>query len=89
MREDYPDADELRANFDELLTSVRNGGGIYSENGLDQKTEDALWAIARAYPDIPDDLIIAADTAFAGQLDGSNSVARQAELLRKFNEQNP
>ncbi|WP_330233021.1 hypothetical protein OHA40_11390 [Nocardia sp. NBC_00508] len=88
MRYDYPSDDELRANFDELLASVLTGGGIYSESGLDMETEEALWTIARAYPDVPDELVDAARAAFAGQLDGSNAAARQAALVRKIEEFN-
>ncbi|WP_067473374.1 hypothetical protein [Nocardia amamiensis] len=88
MRDDYPTGDELRANFDELLASVLTGGGIYSESGLDMATEEALWMIARAYPDVPDELVDAAHAAFAGQLDGSNAAARQAAIARKIEEFN-
>ncbi|GAA1502050.1 hypothetical protein GCM10009827_013040 [Dactylosporangium maewongense] len=86
MRLDHPDDDEQRAIFEELLTSVSTGGGIYSCNGLDMETEEALWAIARAYPAVTDDLVAAARAVFAGQLDGSNAAARRAALARKFDE---
>jgi hypothetical protein len=87
MLSDYPTEDELRQSFDEALASVRGGGGVSSDNGLDLRTVDALWQIADAYPTIPDDLIAAANAAFAGQLDGSNAAARQAAIDRAF-EQN-
>ncbi|MEV0564106.1 hypothetical protein [Dactylosporangium sp. NPDC050588] len=88
MRLDHPDDDEQRAIFEELLASVSTGGGIYSCNGLDMETEEALWAIARAYPAVTDDLVAAARAAFAGQLDGSHAAARRAALVRKFDELN-
>ncbi|MET7395388.1 hypothetical protein ABZS66_18040 [Dactylosporangium sp. NPDC005572] len=86
MRLNHPDDDELRANFEELLSSVRNGGGIYTHSGVDMETENALWAIARAYPHVTDDLVTSARRTFEGQLDGSNSAARRAALERKFEE---
>nr|WP_232541848.1 hypothetical protein [Nocardia bovistercoris] len=70
------------------MASVRGGGGIYSESGLDMETEESLWAIARAYPEVPDSLVEAARTTFAGQLDGSHSAARQAALARRIEEIN-
>ena len=86
MRIGHPTDDELRANFAEMLESVRNGGGLRSETGLDMETEEALWDIARAYPDVPDRLVEAARTTFARQLDGSNARAHRAELERQFEE---
>ncbi|MFC9966147.1 hypothetical protein [Nocardia ignorata] len=81
MRETEPTEAEIRQNFDKMLASVLSGGGIHSETGLDMKTEDALWQVARAYPNASDDLVQAARAAFAGQLDGSN--AREADLVRQ------
>jgi hypothetical protein len=86
MRLGHPTQEELRHNFAELLESVLGGGGIYTESGLDMETEEALWAIARAHPDVPDALVAAAYRAFAGQLDGSTARARRAELERRFEE---
>ncbi|WP_238011162.1 hypothetical protein KZZ52_22300 [Dactylosporangium sp. AC04546] len=86
MRLKHPDDDELRANFEELLSSVRNGGGIYTHSGVDMETEDALWAIAKAYPHVTDELVRSARKTFEGQMDGSNSAARRAALERKFEE---
>lgn len=88
MRLCDPTDDELRENFDELLSSALTGGGIYSDNGLDQRTEDALWAIARACPDVPDELVDAAHAALAGQLDGSNARKAMEALARRFSEIN-
>jgi hypothetical protein len=86
MRIGHPSDDELRENFAEMLESVRNGGGLRTETGLDMETEDALWAIARAYPEVSDELVEAARATFAGQLDGTNARARRVELERQFEE---
>jgi hypothetical protein len=86
MRIGHPSDDELRENFAEMLESVRNGGGLRTETGLDMETEDALWAIARAYPEVSDELVEAARATFAGQLDGTNARARRADLERQFEE---
>lgn len=86
MRIGHPTDDELRENFAEMLESVRNGGGLRTETGLDMTTEDALWAIARAYPEVTEELVAAARAAFAGQLDGSNARWRREELERRFEE---
>lgn len=86
MRIDHPTEDELRENFAELLESVRNGGGLRTETGLDMETEEALWDIARAYPEVTGELVDAARAAFAGQLDGSNARRHREELIRQFEE---
>ncbi|MGW5385212.1 hypothetical protein [Nocardia sp. NPDC003963] len=86
MRTAHPSDDELRENFAEMLESVRNGGGLRTETGLDMETEDALWSIARAYPEVSEELVDAARAAFAGQLDGTNARRRRAELERQFEE---
>ncbi|QIS01703.1 hypothetical protein F5X71_04705 [Nocardia brasiliensis] len=84
MLSDHPSEDELRQFYDEALAAVREGAGVATDSGLDVRTANALWAIAEAYPNIPDHLIAAADAAFAGQLDGSNAAARQAAIDRAF-----
>jgi acyl-CoA reductase-like NAD-dependent aldehyde dehydrogenase len=86
VRIGHPTEDELHENFAEMLESVRRGGGLRTETGLDMDTEEALWDIARAYPDVTDELVDAARAAFARQLDGSNASARRAELERMFEE---
>lgn len=86
MRTGHPTDDELRENFAEMLESVRRGGGLRTETGLDMETEEALWAIARAYPDVADELVEAARAEFAGQLDGSNARARRAASDKQFEE---
>ncbi|WP_459549307.1 hypothetical protein [Nocardia sp. X0981] len=80
MRLNHPTRAELIENFEAELDSVRNGGGLRSETGLDMETGEALWAIARAYPDITEELVRNARKAFAGQLDGSNAERRRAKL---------
>lgn len=84
MRFDRPTEAELVANFEAALESVRSGGGLNSETGLDMETEAALWVIAGAHPQVPDDLIEAARVEFAAQLDGSHAAARRAALERRF-----
>jgi hypothetical protein len=86
MRIDHPTEDELRENFAEMLESVRNGGGLRTETGLDMETEEALWDIARAYPEVTDDLVAAARATFAGQLDGSHARKHREELARRLEE---
>lgn len=86
MRINHPTDDELRENFEEMLQSVRRGGGLWSDSGLDMETEEALWAIARAYTNVPDELVDAARAAFAGQLDGSHARAHREKLERMFEE---
>jgi hypothetical protein len=86
MRLDHPTREELVQNFDAELASVRNGGGLRSETGLDSETDATLWAVARAYPNVSDELVVAAKEAFAGQLDGSNARRRREDLARRIEE---
>lgn len=86
MRIDHPSRDELIVNFQAELTSVCSGGGLRSETGLDMETDEALWAIARAFPNVPDHLVAAAEEAFRGQLDGSNAVGHRENLAAQLEE---
>ncbi|WP_083913191.1 hypothetical protein [Nocardia concava] len=86
MRGGRPTEEQLRRTFETSLAEAVSGQGIRTETGFDMPTEDALWEIARAYPDVTDELIEAAKSAFAGQLDGSNAQKWQAELARKIAE---
>ncbi|GGV11120.1 hypothetical protein GCM10010182_34160 [Actinomadura cremea] len=86
MRLGHPSQEELRSNFAAMLESALSEGALWTETGLDMEVEDALWAIARARPDVPADLVAAAYRAFAGQLDGSNARAHRAELERRLEE---
>ncbi|MGF6885025.1 hypothetical protein ABIA39_003400 [Nocardia sp. GAS34] len=80
--------DQLCRNFERLLASVVDGGALTTSSGLDDETERALWAIADAYPQIPENLVSAARTTFEAQLDGSHAAARLAELTRRIDEIN-
>ncbi|WP_194825902.1 hypothetical protein [Nocardia sp. XZ_19_231] len=84
MRTDYPTEDEMRANFEEMLASVSGGGGLRTETGLDNETENVLWAISRVRPEAPEELVTAARVEFAAQLDGSHKRARRAALTRRL-----
>ncbi|APB01566.1 hypothetical protein [Nocardia seriolae] len=86
MRHGQPSDDELRANFDEVLAEVLTGRGVHTATGLDDDTEDALWAIAEAHPNATPELIAAARQAFAGQLDGSNAERWAEEMDNWFDE---
>ncbi|QIS08991.1 hypothetical protein [Nocardia arthritidis] len=88
MRHGYPTDDELRRTFESELATVSGGGGLRSGTGLDLETQAALIAIARAYPAITDDLISAARTAFAAQLDGTNAATRRAGIENLIAERN-
>lgn len=86
MRHGRPGKEQLRRNFDSVLTQVLSGRGVRTETGLDAQTEKALWAVSRAHPDPPDALVAAAYRAFAGQIDGTNAAERRAETARKIAE---
>ncbi|MFD7033835.1 hypothetical protein ACFWAR_37975 [Streptomyces sp. NPDC059917] len=84
MRHGRPSEEQLRRNFDSVLTAVLSGRGVRTETGLDHRTETALWAVRRAHPNPPDALVAAARRAFAGQLDGTNAAAWRAEMDRRI-----
>ncbi|MFD6887376.1 hypothetical protein [Streptomyces sp. NPDC059957] len=86
MRHGHPSQEQVRRNFEGVLTDVLSGRGVRTGTGLDTQTENALWAIARARPNAPDALVAAAYRAFAGQIDGSNAAARRAETDRRIAE---
>ncbi|WP_405133496.1 hypothetical protein [Nocardia sp. NBC_01388] len=84
MRRGRPTKEQLRQSFDRALLRSMTEGGVSSETGLDGETQNALWAVARAYPNATDELVEAAHRAFAGQLDGSNTARWRAERHRRF-----
>ncbi|WP_198347479.1 hypothetical protein [Nocardia terrae] len=86
MRHGYPSDDELRANFEEVLGHVLEGRGVHTATGLDDDTEDALWAIAEAYPNAAPELIAVARRALEGQLDGSNAERWREQMDNWFDE---
>ncbi|MTJ60975.1 hypothetical protein KP696_19885 [Nocardia seriolae] len=69
-----------------MLAHALEGRGVRTHTGLDLPTRTALRVIARAYPDVAEELVEAARETFAGQLDGTNSARRRAELDRKLEE---
>ncbi|MEU1286948.1 hypothetical protein [Kitasatospora sp. NPDC005856] len=86
MRHGWPTDQELRQTFHAELERVLTGGGPRSCTGLDNDTDDALWAIASAEPADREALVPAAYRAFAGQLDGSNAARWHEELELRFAE---
>ncbi|APE38006.1 hypothetical protein BOX37_03945 [Nocardia mangyaensis] len=68
------------------LDDALAGRGLRSATGLDLMTSTALRAVTRAHPHATEDLIAAAEAAFAGQLDGSNAAAERAEQQRHIAE---
>ncbi|MFD5146401.1 hypothetical protein [Streptomyces sp. NPDC058401] len=86
MRTGRPSQEQLRRNFESVLTNVLSGRGVRTETGLDSPTENALWAIRYAFPDASDALVAAAYRAFAGQIDGSNAAAWRTEMDRRIAE---
>ncbi|MGW4117286.1 hypothetical protein [Nocardia sp. NPDC004711] len=86
MRGSRPSEEQLRHSFESALAAARQGLGVRSATGLDAPTKEALWAIARSHPDIPDAMIAAAERSFVGQLDGSNADRWRAEMSRRIAE---
>ncbi|MBF6394117.1 hypothetical protein IU443_29755 [Nocardia farcinica] len=75
---------EKRQLFEAALREAVDRGVVYSHNGVDDDVDEALMAIASAYPHVTPDLIDAAERAFAGQLDGSNAARAEQEMRRRF-----
>ncbi|MFD8707337.1 hypothetical protein ACFV1W_32935 [Kitasatospora sp. NPDC059648] len=89
---DGRDGQRLRRVFEAVLAEALAGRGVATCLGLDQETEEALWAVYdaatgyRAGPETAEELVAAARQAFEGQLDGSNAARWRAQLARKFAE---
>ena len=61
-----PTLDELRVAFTELLDrAVAHGEATPTETWLDNRVLDAIDDVARAWPQVPDDLIAKARNRFA------------------------
>ncbi|WP_245678088.1 hypothetical protein [Nocardia acidivorans] len=86
MRRGNPDREQLQRSFERVLSMVLTGRGVPSASGLDDETKNALRTVARAYPNAADELVEAARSAFAGQLDGSNAIRARAEWDRMIAE---
>ncbi|MCU1643437.1 MAG: hypothetical protein JWN03_3712 [Nocardia sp.] len=86
MRHGRPSEEQLKLNFEDMLTRVLEGRGLRTETGLDSPTRATLTEIARAHPNVTDELVEVARRAFAGQLDGSNSARWRAETDRMLAE---
>ncbi|WP_174416450.1 hypothetical protein [Nocardia concava] len=78
--------EQLQLSFESALSRALTRGTFRTHTGLDFETRNALKEIARAHPNVTDDLVAAAHRAFAGQLDGSNSARALAEQNRKLTE---
>ncbi|MER8102872.1 hypothetical protein [Kitasatospora sp. NPDC094016] len=76
------DDERLRRVFEAVLAKTLSGTGPLTCTGLDEDTENALWAVWEAYPHASAELVQAARRAFAGQLDGSNAARWHADLAR-------
>jgi hypothetical protein len=76
--------EKLRGNFEIMLEFARTEGILYTETGLDAEVTAALADVAGECPDPLPELIVAAQRAFAGQLDGSNAARAQEKLLEIF-----
>lgn len=86
MRRSRPTTEQLKNSFESMLSMAMDSSRLRTCSGLDEDTMNALRAIARARPNISDELVEAARHAFAGQLDGSNAARWRAEQDRDFAE---
>lgn len=81
-------AAEIRLNFDKALdAAIRLGQWPPSDQGFDDKTNNALRAVAEAYPDATQGLIEGAREELRAQLDGTHRRQKSADIERWFNEQ--
>ncbi|MFN8228343.1 MAG: hypothetical protein U0R18_16685 [Mycobacterium sp.] len=79
---------EIRVNFAEALeAAIQVGQWPPSDQGFDDRTDSALRAVAKAYPDAPKALIDEAHAQLRSQLDGTHARQRRAEMERLFDEQ--
>ncbi|MFF2077928.1 hypothetical protein ACFVXG_24620 [Kitasatospora sp. NPDC058162] len=82
----------LRRVFEAVLAEALAGHGVATCLGLDDPTEEALWAVYdaatgyRTGPGTVEELVAAARRAFEGQLDGGNAARWRELLARKFAE---
>ncbi|MEE1786716.1 hypothetical protein PUR71_28000 [Streptomyces sp. SP17BM10] len=83
FRSDRPSQKQFRESFHYHLQAALTGE-VRTHTGLDEDTDDALWAIASTAPADREDLVAAAYRAFAGQLDGSNATRRQEAYQRRI-----
>ncbi|MFF1790504.1 hypothetical protein ACFVX9_29070 [Kitasatospora sp. NPDC058243] len=77
------DDERLRQVFEAVLAETLSGTGPLTCTGLDEDTENALWAVWEAYPHASAESVQAARRAFAGQLAGGNAARWHAELAAR------
>ncbi|MEU4115438.1 hypothetical protein AB0F71_13190 [Kitasatospora sp. NPDC028055] len=86
------DGQQLRRTFEVGLAEALAGHGVATCLGLDEPTEEALWAVYdaatghRTGPGTVEELVAAARRTFEGQLDGSNAARWREQLAKKFAE---
>ncbi|MFJ7248939.1 hypothetical protein ACIQWA_30800 [Kitasatospora sp. NPDC098652] len=86
------DGQQLRRTFEVGLAEALAGRGVATCLGLDDPTEEALWAVYdaatghRTGPETVEELVAAARRTFEGQLDGSNAARWREQLAKKFAE---
>lgn len=77
-------SEQLRGEFELALRIARTTGVVYPDSGLDHFVTGAIDEVAMGCPDPAPELIVAAERAFAGMLDGSNAAWAQQELSDWF-----
>ena len=86
---DGRDGQRLRRVFAAALDDALTGRGVATCLGLDQETEEALWAVYDAGyfgagRQVSEERVAAAHRAFEGQLDGSNAARWSEQLAHRF-----
>jgi hypothetical protein len=72
---------EIRANFDKAIkAAVELGQMPPSDQGFDEWTNDAIVAVAQAYPKTNPSLVRKARQEINGQLSGEHTTRREAML---------